>query len=63
MDFPTLVAANVAVRRRPEKMDARAEDRYYRGQIGLPRPRLLPLVPAAATAAGLLLLLVGVVGF
>jgi len=48
MDFPSLVAANLAVRRRPEGMDARAEDRYYRGQIGLPRPRLLPLAPAAA---------------
>jgi|SwirhirootsSR2_FD_contig_51_6123893_length_1039_multi_3_in_0_out_0_2 hypothetical protein len=58
MDFPSLVAANVAVRHRPGRMDAQAEDRYYRGQIGLPRPRLLRLVPAATTtAAGLLLML------
>ena len=63
MDFPSLVAANLCAHRRPQRMDPRAEDRYYRGQVGLTRPRLLPLVPAAATAAGLLLLLIGVVRF
>ena len=63
MDFPSLVAANLPRRHRSERIDPRAEDRYYRGQVGLPRPRLRPLVPAATTAAGLLLLLIGVVPF
>ena len=55
MDFPSLVAANLATGRRPERMDARAEDQYYRSQISLP-PRLRLLVPIA-TSAGLFLLL------
>jgi hypothetical protein len=59
MDFHSLVATHVSARRHRARMDARAEDRYYRDQAGLPRPRLRPLAPIA-TAAGLILLLIGV---
>ena len=59
MDFPTLVAVNLAANRRPARMDARAEDRYWRDRAALPRPKLRLLAPIAATA-GVILLLVGI---
>jgi hypothetical protein len=59
MDFHGLVAANLPAKRHPAWMDARAEDRYYRDQVALPRPSLRALV-SVATAAGLILLLIGV---
>jgi hypothetical protein len=56
MDYHSLVAANFPAKGRPAKTDARAEDRYYRDQIALPRPGLRALV-SVATAAGLILLI------
>jgi hypothetical protein len=59
MDLQSLVGAHLHRDRRPAKMDADAEERYYRDQVGVPRPRLGRLVYVAA--AGLILLAVGVV--
>ena len=58
MDLQNLVAAHMLNRRRPQQMDASAEDRYYSDQIALPRPGLRMLAPVAAVA-GVILLLVG----
>ena len=58
MDFHSLVAAHLPLTRRPPAMDARAEERYYRTQVLLPRLSLQPLI-SIATTAGLILLLIG----
>ncbi len=58
MDFHSLVAAHLPLTRRPPAMDARAEERYYRTQVLLPRLSLQPLI-SIATTAGLVLLLIG----
>lgn len=55
MDLQTLVAAYMVNRRRPAKMNAAAEDRYYNEQITLSRPRLR-LVGLIATTASVILL-------
>ncbi|RUM25215.1 hypothetical protein EFQ99_10600 [Rhizobium vallis] len=61
MDIQSLIAAHMSNRRRPTRMNAAAEDRYYRNQIILP-PRLgLRLVGLITTTAGLTLLLAGVI--
>ena len=57
MDFTSLVAANLT-RNSRVRMDATAEERYYRPSA-LPRPRLGTLV-SLATAAGVFLLLTGI---
>jgi hypothetical protein len=57
MDFTSLVAANLT-RKSRSRMDAAAEERYYRTRA-LPRPRLATLVSLAA-AAGVFLLLTGI---
>ena len=59
MDLTSLVAANLSSRHRPSRTDARAEERYWRAPPALPRPGLRPLA-SIATAAGLILLLIGV---
>jgi hypothetical protein len=38
MDIYSLVAANMRSSQRPAKMDAEAENRYYRDRSGLPLP-------------------------
>jgi hypothetical protein len=58
MDFHNLVAGNLPPKRRPV-MEDRAEDRYYRDHASILRPSLQPLA-SIATAAGLILLLIGV---
>ena len=59
MDLQSLVAAHMAIRRRPTPMNASAEDRYYRDQVSLPR-RSLRLLGSFATTAGVIVLLVGI---
>jgi hypothetical protein len=59
MHIDSLVAAHMLARRHPTSFDARAEEKYYRDQVVLPRPGLR-LLASIATAAGLILLLVGV---
>jgi hypothetical protein len=59
MDFHSLAAAHMPKRRQPTKMSAAAEDRHYRARAALPRPSHRLLV-SIATAAGLILLLVGI---
>ena len=59
MDLHSLVAAHLPLTRTPAAMDARAEERYYRTQVMLPRLSLRPLI-SVATTAGLVLLLIGV---
>ncbi len=58
MDFTSLVAANLAARRRPGR-DARAEAQYWRARPVLPRPGLR-LLGSLATTAGVVLLLLGI---
>jgi hypothetical protein len=58
MDLCSLVAAHLSATGRPAATDARAEERYYRSQLTLPRPSLRPLI-GVATTAGLILLLIG----
>ncbi len=58
MDLQSLVAAHLPLTRRPPAMDARAEERYYSAQLTLPRSILRPLI-SVATAAGLILVLIG----
>jgi hypothetical protein len=55
MDFHSLVAANLTRTSRPTRMDAAAEQRYYRDHGAGPRLRLGSLVPIA-TVVGLILL-------
>jgi hypothetical protein len=57
MDFHGLVATNLPRTGRPTRMDAEAEERYYRDHGKRLRPKLGPL--AYVTTAGLILLLVG----
>ena len=59
MDIPSLVAAQLAVRHLPRRRGARGEEAYWRGQADLPRPSLR-LVASIATAAGLILVFIGV---
>jgi hypothetical protein len=59
MHLDSLVAAQILARGHRTSFDARAEDEYYRSQMTLPRPGLRLLGPVA-TAAGLILLLVGI---
>jgi hypothetical protein len=59
MDLSSLVAANLARKSRC-RMDAAAEETYYRaGALPLARPRLRTLISLAG-AAGLFLLLTGI---
>jgi hypothetical protein len=58
MDIYSLVAAHLPPTCRPPAMDARAEERYYRTQVMLPRLSLRPMI-SIATTAGLVLLLIG----
>jgi hypothetical protein len=58
MDFHGLVAANLPAPRRPARRDPRAEERYWRDRASFPHLRLQPLL-SLATAAGVILLLIG----
>jgi hypothetical protein len=58
MDFSSLAAAHLTSPRPPRKPGERAETRYYREADALRGPMLRPLLPLA-TAAGLILLLLG----
>jgi hypothetical protein len=59
MDFHSLVATNLPPKRQPMKMDAEAEERYYRDHDTSLRLWLGPLV-YFATAAGLVVLLTSI---
>ena len=58
MDIYSLVATNIRSKGHPVPMAAKAEDRYYRDQVALPRlnPSLLGSIVAATCA---ILVLVG----
>ncbi|MEQ1954445.1 hypothetical protein [Mesorhizobium sp. CN2-181] len=59
MDLQNLVAAHLSNRFRPVKMDAAAEDRYFRDQAMLSHPRFLRLLLPITAVAGIILPLVG----
>jgi hypothetical protein len=58
MDYHSLVAAHLRCRRLPRRMNATAEDRYWRAQMDRPRRRL-PLRASIAVTGGAILLLIG----
>ena len=56
MDIYSLVAANIHSGTHPARIDARAEDRYYSDQVGLPRLSLRLLGSIVVTTCTILIL-------
>ena len=55
MDMSSLVAANMPAKATPPRMDAKAEDRYYAGQLELPQPNFRVLGSIAMMALAILI--------
>ena len=57
MDISSLVAANMPAKATPPRMDAKAENRYYAGQLKLTPPNFRVLGSVAMTAVAILIVM------
>ena len=57
MDMSSLVAANMPAKATPPRMDAKAEDRYYAGQLKLTPPNFRVLGSIAMMALAILIVM------